>query len=343
MPAAWVTAAAAVVGTASAADSARKSRNAQNSATSANSALSQQQFDEDKRRFDADREDKWTLFNAQMAGDEELDRRNRADAERIDTLNRTDKERSYQRVRGDNVNAINRGDTAGNQLSYRMGLGGTGTGVAGGLNERYKDFNFEKEPGYDFRMGEGQQGVNNKFAQSGSLLSGAAAKALTRFNQDYASNEYSNAYGRYSNDRSAFNTDNANEYNRLSGIQAAGQNATNSVAGVSGTIQGSSQAGSGSNAMSGLANSLGQTSAQQGAASSNYYNNLMGNNNANANSQSAYNSAYGNAIGGGLGSIASAWNSYQNKNNAQTYYSPVQDNGYSTGTGSAYGGQRAGL
>jgi hypothetical protein len=331
----------AVIGGGVAANSARKSRNAQENATAENNKLSESQMAEDKRRYDLDREDRNMWASATMEGEQ-------AQADRI----RQDSLDAYGRVRSDNTGAMNRGELAGNQLAYRLGLGGTGTGEAGGLNSRYKDFNynFEADPGYQFRMSEGQNGVNNKMAASGSLLSGAALKALTRFNQDYASNEYGNSYNRarsgYESDRNAFSADNTNEYNRLMGVQGAGQNAVNSTASA-GMGANSTNASAGmnaqnqiSNAYQGLATGAANASAQYGQQSNNYYNNLMGNNNANANAQSAYNTAFGNAIGGGLGMATGAWNSYQRQGQSQPY---VYDNGYSMGTGSAYGGSRRGM
>jgi hypothetical protein len=282
----WGLIVTATIGAGASISASNKASKAQNNASSKNDVLAQQQFEEDKRRYDMDRQDKWDLFNAQMHGDEE----------------------AYQRVRGDNIGAMNRGEKAGNQLSYLMGLGDDGTGEKGFLSRRFAESDFAKDGGYDFRKKEGQDSVTNNFAQSGNLLSGAAMKALTRFNQDFASNEYGAAYSRFNNDQNS-------QYSRLSGIQTAGQNAVNSVAAK----------GSGSNAMAGLANSLGQTSAQFANSSNNYYNNLMSNNNARANSQSAYNSAFGNSLGSGLGNIAGAWNSYQKGNNNNSY--PTQNFG----------------
>jgi hypothetical protein len=278
--------------------SANKSNKAQNSASAANDRLSQQQFDEDKRRWDLNREDQ----------------------ERWGMMDVNGQERMYQETQARNRGMMDRGEAAGNQLAYRMGLGGEGTGEAGGLNKRYKDFNFEAEPGYQFRKSEGGQGVNNSFAASGNLLSGAAMKALTRFNQDYASNEYGNAYGRYSNDRAAYSADNTNEYNKLMGLQGVGQNAVNSVSGA-----GTSSQNQISNAYSGIASALGNGTAQQSRSASNYYDNIMSGNNARANAQSAYNTAFGNSLGGGLGSAVGAWNSYQKGNNNNSY--PTQNFG----------------
>jgi hypothetical protein len=145
-------------------------------------------------------------------------------------------------------------------------------------------------------------------------------KALTRFNQDYASNEYGNAYGRYSNDRAAYSADNTNEYNKLMGLQGVGQNAVNSVSGA-----GTSSQNQISNAYSGIASALGNGTAQQSRSASNYYDNIMSGNNARANAQSAYNTAFGNSLGGGLGSAVGAWNSYQKGNNNNSY--PTQNFG----------------
>lgn len=56
---------------------------------------------------------------------------------------------------------------------------------------------FEESPGYQFRLAEGEKGINRAMAARGRWDSGAALKALTRFNQDYASNEYDKFLARY--------------------------------------------------------------------------------------------------------------------------------------------------
>jgi len=293
---------AAGIGAGASIYSTNQSKKAQQNASSTNDRLAQAQLDESKRRYDLDR----------------------ADQERWGMMQINGEERMYQETQERNRGMMDRGETAGNQLAYRLGLGGTGTGEAGGLNKRYKDFSFEAEPGYQFRMGEGQNNVNNKMAASGSLLSGAALKALTRFNQDYASNEYGNAYGRYSNDRAAYSADNTNEYNRLMGIQGVGQNAVNSVSGIAANAQGQI-----SNAYQGIASGQQNASNQLANSQGNYYNNLMSNNNANANASAAYNNAFGNALNGGLGAAVGAWNSYQkNQSPAMPTYSSAGYGGY---------------
>lgn len=62
-----------------------------------------------------------------------------------------------------------------------------------------KDFtndDFVKDPGYTFRMMEGEKGINRAQLARGGFDSGAALKELNRFNQDFASNEFGNAYNR---------------------------------------------------------------------------------------------------------------------------------------------------
>jgi hypothetical protein len=56
---------------------------------------------------------------------------------------------------------------------------------------------FEKSPGYDFRLSEGTKALERGAAAKGGLLSGGASKALVRYGQDYATNDYDNFLARY--------------------------------------------------------------------------------------------------------------------------------------------------
>jgi hypothetical protein len=66
----------------------------------------------------------------------------------------------------------------------------------GSLLRSFSNEDFVKDPGYEFRQLEGEKGLNRSLAAKGGLMSGAALKAIDRYNQDYASNEFSNAYNR---------------------------------------------------------------------------------------------------------------------------------------------------
>ena len=54
----------------------------------------------------------------------------------------------------------------------------------------------KNDPGYAFRMQEGQTAVENMLRSAGLLNSGKALRAITRYGQDYGSNEYQQAFGR---------------------------------------------------------------------------------------------------------------------------------------------------
>lgn len=69
----------------------------------------------------------------------------------------------------------------------------------------------QEDPGYQFRLGEGIKALSRSAAAGSGQLSGATQKALARYGQDYASNEFQNSW------------------NRLSSLAGIGQNATNAV------------------------------------------------------------------------------------------------------------------
>jgi hypothetical protein len=89
------------------------------------------------------------------------------------------------------------------------------------------------DPGYKFRFNEGVKGLEHGAAARGNLLGGAQAKALTRFGQDYASNEYGSVYNRamneYLNRFNMYNTNQNTQFNRLAAIAGIGQTNTNQL------------------------------------------------------------------------------------------------------------------
>lgn len=54
----------------------------------------------------------------------------------------------------------------------------------------------QNDPGYQFRLDEGNKAINASLAARGLGNSGAALKSLTKYGQDYASGEYGNAFNR---------------------------------------------------------------------------------------------------------------------------------------------------
>jgi hypothetical protein len=90
-------------------------------------------------------------------------------------------------------------DVRGQTPSLGAGGGGGGYSGPGAIPPPFQAPSFEelqKEPGYQARYQMGLQGLERGAAAHGSLLSGGTQKALARYGQDYASNEYGNAYNR---------------------------------------------------------------------------------------------------------------------------------------------------
>ena len=71
---------------------------------------------------------------------------------------------------------------------------------------RYTPFGmeqFQADPGYGFRLAEGQKALDRQAAARGGLISGAALKGAQRFGQEMGSQEYTNAFNRYQTERQA--------------------------------------------------------------------------------------------------------------------------------------------
>ena len=92
----------------------------------------------------------------------------------------------------------------------------------GDFNRDFTLADFQKDPGYDFRMSQGLGAVQGSAAARGSLMSGSTLKALSDYGSNMASSEYGKAYDRFNNDR-------AQRFNRLSTVAGIGQTATNNV------------------------------------------------------------------------------------------------------------------
>lgn len=138
----------------------------------------------------------------------------------------------YQQNYGNLYPWLAQGGQAGSQLNYLMGLGSpTATGVNtamggyGSLATPFSQTNWQMDPGYAFRLQQGQQALERSAAAKGMTLSGAQQKALTAYGQGMGSQEYQNAYNRYQ-------TDQGNLYNRLAGISGTGLQAGSALAGV---------------------------------------------------------------------------------------------------------------
>jgi len=81
---------------------------------------------------------------------------------------------------------------------------------------------FQQDPGYAFRLKQGQQAIERSAAARGGLGGGRMAKDLTNYAQGAASQEYGNAYNRYQTNR-------ANQLNPLQSLAGVAQSATNTI------------------------------------------------------------------------------------------------------------------
>jgi len=81
---------------------------------------------------------------------------------------------------------------------------------------------FQQDPGYAFRLSEGQKALDRSAAARGGLISGGALKAAGRYGQEMGSQEYQNAFNRYQTERNAM-------LNPLQSLAGIGQTATNQL------------------------------------------------------------------------------------------------------------------
>jgi hypothetical protein len=90
---------------------------------------------------------------------------------------------------------------------------------------RYTPFGmdqFQADPGYAFRLSEGQKQLDRMAAIRGGQISGSSLKAAARFGQEMGSQEYTNAFNRYQTERSA-------RLNPLQSLAGFGQTSTNQL------------------------------------------------------------------------------------------------------------------
>jgi hypothetical protein len=110
-----------------------------------------------------------------------------------------------------------------NRLMDLLGLSqNTGAAGYGSAAQNFGMSNFNADPGYQFRLDQGQKAIERSAAARGGVLSGAAVKAAADYNQGSASQEYNNAYNRFQSDRSGI-------LNPLQSLAGQGQSATNQL------------------------------------------------------------------------------------------------------------------
>lgn len=127
----------------------------------------------------------------------------------------------------------------------QAGIGALGQMQDPSFQHDFSASDFQEDPGYQFRMQQGQKALEASAAARGGLLSGNTGQALTDYGQNFASNEYQNAYNRFTNNQT-------NRFNRLASLAGVGQQA-NSQMGQASQNYGNNMSG----LMTGLANAQG--------------------------------------------------------------------------------------
>jgi hypothetical protein len=89
--------------------------------------------------------------------------------------------------------------------------------------------NLGQDPGYAFRLSEGQKALDRQAARAGGLISGSALKAAQRYGQEMGSQEYGNAYNRALTNYNAAVNREGTGYNRLAAMSGIGQTATGNL------------------------------------------------------------------------------------------------------------------
>jgi hypothetical protein len=150
---------------------------------------------------------------------------------------------AYQKQQYEDIRKLNTGGrAAGANALNQLGALGSGTyqmydaegnptdgGIGSGyLTQQYTPEEFAKgqDPGYQFRLQQGQEATNRMANMGGGMLSGNALRGAQDYTQGLASQEFGNAFNR-------FQTGRQNIYNTLAGIAGLGQNSTNTTANAS--------------------------------------------------------------------------------------------------------------
>jgi len=101
-------------------------------------------------------------------------------------------------------------------LEDLLGMEREGRAPSARFGELTRDYEFEKEPGYEFRKREGEKGIERMQAARGDIFSGRGGKELGRYLSDYASGEYGKGYARDMQKKQAL-------YNMLAGLSGTGR------------------------------------------------------------------------------------------------------------------------
>jgi hypothetical protein len=131
----------------------------------------------------------------------------------------------------------------------------------GSLMHDFSASDFQTDPGYAFRLAEGQKALDRSAASKGRLFSGATIKDSINYNSGAASQEFGNAYNRYQTNR-------ATKYNQLASLAGMGQVSANTIAGATNNLA--------NNNSSNIMNAAGQEANARASAYSSWANGITG-------------------------------------------------------------------
>lgn len=175
------------------------------------------------------------------------------------------------------------------------------------------------DPGYQFRLQQGEEALQNSAAARGGLLSGGTAKAFEDYAQNFAANEYGNVYNRalqsYGTNAQNYYTGQGNTFNRLNALAELGLSAAGTL-GSEGTAAGGM---------------IGDTLARLGSSQA------AGINNAAAARASGVIGGY-NALEGGITGATNAATGALNLQQLQAIMAASRNSGYGPGAAPGYYG-----
>ena len=172
--------------------------------------------------------------------------------------------RMFDQTRQDQAPYRETGVNALNRLNAGFADGGDFT-KAFTAEDMYSD------PGYNFRLDEGRKNLERSAAARGLLGSGGVLKGITKYGQDYASGEYTNAFNR-------FQLDQSNKFNRNAALAGIGQTAAQQLGQQSqnlATNVGNNIMGAGNARASGYVGGANAMASGFAGAQNNYYGNQL--------------------------------------------------------------------
>lgn len=122
------------------------------------------------------------------------------------------------------------GKQGNERLSFLLGLSGDPNGEGfGSLGEKFTPGDFTADPGYNFRLQEGQKAIDRSLGARGKVFSGEALTDAQNFGQGLADQTYNDAYNRWRAGQQDI-------YSRYANLSNTGQTAANTLTGINDNV-----------------------------------------------------------------------------------------------------------